>query len=85
MSQNKTDDARKILTPAFRALDELRAAIDAAEQAGDDQIAAALIWAVCDVADTIDLISDLLKKNDQAQLETADLDDVADCIELVVR
>ena len=85
MSQINTDDAQKILTPAFRALDDLRAAVDAAEAAGDEQIAAALIWAVCDVVDTIDLISELLKKSNQAELDSSDLNDVGDCIELVVR
>ena len=85
MSQIHTDNAQKILTPAFRALDDLRAAVDAAEAAGDEQIAAALIWAVCDVVDTIDLISELLKKSNQAEMGSSDLNDVGDCIELVVR
>lgn len=78
--------AEEILTPTFRALDELRVAIDAADAAGDEQITAALIWAVCDVADTIDLVNDLLKKNGGGSSEVpSEPSDVGDCIDLIVR
>lgn len=85
MSENRSEDVHNILPPAFRALDNLRAAIDASEEAGNDEITAALIWAVCDMVDTIDLVNELLKKDDRNQIETSGFDDVDDCIELVVR
>lgn len=85
MSQFYTEDVKKVLDPAFRAIDELRVAIDAAQEAGNDEIAAALIWAMCDVADTIDLIDGMLKRGDNASTEDADPSDDAEFIDLIVR
>lgn len=80
------NEAEEILAPTFRALDELRVAIDAADAAGNEQITAALIWAVCDVADTIDLVNELLKKGETGESDAAsEAGDAGDCIELVVR
>lgn len=85
MSENNSEDLHNILPPAFRALDNLRVAIDASEEAGNDEITAALIWAVCDMVDTIDLVNALLKKDNSAQTKSSRFDDIDDCIELVVR
>lgn len=85
MSQIYTDDVKKVLDPAFKAIDNLRVAIDAAQEAGDDEIAAALIWAMCDVADTIDLIDGMLKRGGRGSMESSDGNDTADLIDLVVR
>lgn len=85
MSENNSQDLQNILPPAFRALDNLRVAIDASEEAGHDEITAALIWAVCDMVDTIDLVSELLKKGDLPEAQSSQFDDIEDCIELVVR
>ena len=85
MSEKSSEDLQNILPPAFRALDNLRIAIDASEEAGQDEITAALIWAVCDMVDTIDLVSELLQKDDLAEAGSPQLDDIEDCIELVVR
>lgn len=85
MSMTEKDKAQEILTPTFRALDELRIAIDKADAAGDEQVSAALIWAVCDVADTIDLVNELLKKNGSGGSDSSEAGDVGDCIDLIVR
>ena len=85
MSQFYTEDVKKVLDPAFRAIDDLRVAIDAAQEAGNDEIAAALIWAMCDVADTIDLIDAMLKRGDDASTEDSGSSDDADFVDLIVR
>jgi len=85
VSQINTDDVKKVLDPAFKAIDNLREAIDAAQEAGDDEVAAALIWAMCDVADTIDLIDGMIKRSDGDAAQSLDADGTADLIDLIVR
>ena len=85
MSQINTEEVKNVLDPTFKAIDNLRVAIDAAQEAGNDEIAAALIWAMCDVADTIDLIDGMLKRGDDASAGISDPSDDGDLIDLIVR
>ncbi len=60
MSDADTGDGATgdVLRTALAALDQLRNAQDMAAKAGDEYAAGLLMWAIRDLAETIDLIGD---------------------------